>query len=312
METKKTSPCPPRPQDAHPHRGAARDAARRQPVELPHLRADHRARGRPVLASASTLEADVRKDVQERRQQAPRRQLVGKRIAEKAKALGIESGRVRPLGLPLPWPREGAGRSGARGRPQVLRRNDPWRQQRQGGRQQQQDDRGDGLREKMISINRVTKVVKGGRILGFAALTVVGDGDGRVGIGKGKAKEVPGRRAEGDGRSAPQDGQGAPEEGHAASRGRRPARRDEGVHAAGGGRHRRDRRRPDARGVRRRRRDQRARQVPRLDQPVQPRARDDQRARELPARRRTSPRSAARRSKRSWERDHGRRRRRSR
>ena len=49
----------------------------------------------------------------------------------------------------------------------------------------------DGLRDKMIAVNRVTKVVKGGRIMAFAALTVVGDGDGRIGMGTGKSREVP-------------------------------------------------------------------------------------------------------------------------
>ena len=59
------------------------------------------------------------------------------------------------------------------------------------GKNQMVDEQGDGLCEKMIAVNRVTKVVKGGRILAFAALTVVGDCDGRVGMGTGKSREVP-------------------------------------------------------------------------------------------------------------------------
>src|ERR1700729_1100893 len=51
--------------------------------------------------------------------------------------------------------------------------------------------KGDGFQEKLISVRRSATVVKGGRKFSFAALTVVGDGKGRIGVGRGKAREVP-------------------------------------------------------------------------------------------------------------------------
>ena len=62
---------------------------------------------------------------------------------------------------------------------------------RDNNRPQRRQEENDGLIKKLIQVNRVTKVVKGGRNMRFAALGVVGDGKGKVGVGSGKANEVP-------------------------------------------------------------------------------------------------------------------------
>ncbi len=62
---------------------------------------------------------------------------------------------------------------------------------RENTRPQRKPDENDGLNKKLIAVNRITKVVKGGRIMRFSALVVIGDEHGKVGCGMGKAKEVP-------------------------------------------------------------------------------------------------------------------------
>ena len=170
---------------------------------------------------------------------------VGQVIAEKRQGRGHREGRVRPLGLPLPRPHQGAGRCRPRRWPAVLihvegagpraprlsaspadagcigrvlpvaavakhpdhittisgHAANPFnqrdiemadqRESRGRDRDRDREEVDDGMIEKLIAVNRVSKTVKGGRQFTFTALTVVGDGAGKVGFGYGKAREVP-------------------------------------------------------------------------------------------------------------------------
>ena len=80
----------------------------------------------------------------------------------------------------------------AQQQPQQKRNFRDNRSDRKGGKRRERDTReDDGLIKKLVAVNRVTKVVKGGRTMRFSALCVVGDGKGSVGIGMAKAAEVP-------------------------------------------------------------------------------------------------------------------------